>query len=265
MLNFRPGPGRYGIQFKPGPGSVIGPQSTPINPAPVLPALANVWIFNRASALTGAAGDSVSAWTCTAGTGRSWTQVSTGQNPVIAGTGNSRAVAFDGTDDVLVSSANWAPGNVLHVFFVLELLAFPSVGGPTGACLMRNSSTSASTSKNFSIQNNTTATPSDRLSFNQHNNTSWWVTGPAALSLNTLVLQEFIIRNTSAAVLVNGTSGTAKNLSMTDSAQEWRLGASGPTGFAAINARVRDVLMCTSVQSNAADIRAYFTQFHGIT
>lgn len=264
MLRFTPGPGGFGLQFKPGPGSIIGPSITDYDPVPVLPSLADVWIFNRASALAGDAGAAVSSWPCTQDTGRSWTQVTTGQNPVIAGSGNAKAVAFDGTDDVLVSSENWSPGNVLHVFFVFELLALPAVGGPTGACLMRNASTSQSTSKNFSIQNNTTATPADRLSFNQHNSGTLWVTAKDPLPLSRVQLVEFIIRNADATVLVNGDAGTPRNLSMTDTAQQWRLGASGPTGFAAINANVRDVLMCTSIQANAADIRNYFIQFHGI-
>jgi len=66
-------------------------------------------------------------------------------------------------------------------------------------------------------------------------------------------------------VIQNGSSAS-KTLSSTNSASalQWRLGASGSTGTASIEARVREHLMCTSIQANAVDIRAYFAQLHGI-
>lgn len=228
----------------------------------ILPDLSDVWIFNRASSLLGAAGTSISSWACTQETGRSWVQVTESQDPLITGSGNSKAVAFDGIDDVLVSNENWSPGSVLHVFFVLEL---PVSDMPTGACLMRSSSTSVALAKIFGIRNNSNSVPPDRFSFNQHVSTTRWVTAKDPQILNELILLEFIVRDADALVLVNGEAGTPRNLSLSDSSQQWRLAASGPTGSSAINANIRDVLICTSIQSNASDIRNYFMQFHGIS
>jgi hypothetical protein len=233
----------------------------------VLPSLANVWIFNRGSALATAAGSPVTAWPCSAETGRSWIQSAVELNPVAHGSGVSKSVWFNpvssAQNKVLVSNTTWSPGTTLHVFFVIEI---PLEAIPQGTCLMRNSSTSTGTAHVFGIKNNAHINaPDNRFMYNKHQGSTQWAAAPVDVELNELMLLEFQVVGNNITVIQNGSSAS-KTLSATNStsALQWRLGASGDTGGASIEARVREHLMCTSIQANAADIRAYFAQLHGV-